>query len=233
MTMTSRLKTTALVAAALVGATAATSAAVYATEASHQVAAHQEMDASTSKAVAKDFLKLSDDGLSALNNVHAARIAIYNGDTDAAQSYIQKAQTLTATADKDATTLDKVAKLDTKDKTASDGTRFLPINAQISVQDDYALKPTESGHLQKAKAAMQQGDNKAAIEHASLIDQAVSYTYVAVPYDQLKSNIDKAAQDMKDQKYHQANLALKSVEDSVVIDQMIVDGTPAAQPAQS
>lgn len=244
--MKSRVKIATVVAATLVGATALTSAAVYATEAS-QPASSDKSDVQAPKAamqtsqtqaqapdaVATDFLKLSQDGLKAVANIHAARLAIYNGNEDAALKLLQKAQTQTSQAEADATTLDKIANTGTKadgsDKTASSGDRYLPVDARISVNDEYGLKPAESSHLQKASAAMKQGDNKAALQHIALIDQNVVYTYAAVPYDGLKTNVDKAVQDLKDKKAQAANLALKSVEDSLVINQMSVDGAPQQQ----
>ncbi|MEJ8473249.1 YfdX family protein [Roseibium algae] len=220
--MTTKKATASLVALALLGGIATSSAAVYAAEAAHQPAKTVQAQAATDKAIAKDFLALSDDGMAAVGNVHAARMAIYNGDTEAAAKFLQTAQTLTANAEKDATTLDKITKTDIP-ANGEAAARFIPLNAQISVEDDYALKPEATGHLQKANAAMKAGDTKAAIQHAALVDENVNYTYVSVPYDVLKTNVDKAAQDLKDQKFQNANLALKAVEDSIVFNQMTVE----------
>lgn len=242
--MTSRVRIASLVAATLIGATALTSAVVYATEASQHAAADKsdavQSNSKLPKAVVKDFLKLSQDGRTAMSYVHAARLSIYNGEEDAALKHAEKAQSLTAQAEADATTLDKIAKVDDKadasdqtasDQAAADNTRVVPIDAQISIEDDYGLQPAASDHLQKAKAAMKQGDNKTALEHVALIDRNVTYTYAAVPFDGLKANVDKAVQALKDKEYQSANLALKAVEDSVIINQLSVDRLPQTAPA--
>ena len=195
MTPKSRAAIASLVAAGLISATALTSAAVYAAEASHQ-ADMAKMDQKASN-VADTFLKLSMDGLEAMSDVHAACLAIYNGDTDKAE--------------KDATTLDKVAKAGTGSTKGGDESRYLPLNAQISVLKDYALKT---------------GDNKHAVTHAALIDQQVAYTYVAVPYDQLTARLYHAGMNRKDKKAQLANMDLKAFEDSLVVDRVSIDGIP-------
>lgn len=222
--MKSRTAIASLVAASLIGATALTSAAVYAAEASHQ-ADTAKMDQKASN-VADSFLKLSKDGLEAMSDVHAARLAIYNGDTDKAETLVNTAQSLAMQAEKDATTLEKVAKAGTGSTKGGDESRYLPLNAQISVLNDYALKPEDSDHLDKANTALKTGDNKQAVTHAALIDQQVAYTYVAVPYDQLTGSLYHAAVNLKDKKAQMANMDLKAIEDSLVVDRVSIDGIP-------
>ena len=223
--MTSRVGIASLVAATLIGATALTSAAVYAKEASQQ-AASAKMDQTASKSMADNFLKLSQDGLDAMADVHAARLAIYNGDTDKAETYINTAQSLAMQAEKDVTTLDRLAKTGARATKGGDESRYLPLSAQISVLNDYALKPEDSEHLDKANAALKTGDNKGAVAHASLIDQQVAYTYVAVPYDQLTGSLYHAAVNLKDKKAQMANMDLKAIEDSLIVDRVSIDGIP-------
>ena len=222
--MKSRVAIASLVAASLIGATALTSAAVYAAEASHQTDA-AKMDQKASN-VADNFLKLSKDGMEAMSDVHAARLAIYNGDTDKAENLVNTAQSLAMQAEKDATILDKVAKAGSKATKGGDESRYLPLNAQISVLNDYALKPEDSDHLDKANTALKTGDNKGAVTHASLIDQQVAYTYVAVPYDQLTASLYHAAVNLKAKKAQLANMDLKAIEDSLIVDRVSIDGIP-------
>ncbi|WP_346898941.1 YfdX family protein [uncultured Roseibium sp.] len=219
--MKSRVALASLVAASLIGATALTSAAVYAAEASHQ-ADTAKMDQKAS-IVADNFLKLSKDGLEAMSDVHAARLAIYNGDTDKAETLVNTAQSLAMQAEKDATTLDKVVGKATK---GGDESRYLPLNAQISVLNDYALKPEDTDHLDKANTALKTGDTKQAVTHAALIDQQVAYTFVAVPYDQLTASLYHAAENLTAKKAQLANMDLKAIEDSLIVDRVSIDGIP-------
>ncbi|MBD1548696.1 YfdX family protein [Roseibium aggregatum] len=222
--MKSRTAIASLVAATLVGATALTSAAVYAAEASHQTEAAKMNQAASN--VADNFLKLSKDGMEAMSDVHKARLAIYNGNTDEAETYINTAQSLAMQAEKDVTTLDKLAKAGNKTTKGGDISRYLPLSAQISVLNDYALNPEDSDHLDKANTALKNGDNKGAVSHASLIDQQVAYTYVAVPYDQLTASLYHAGMNLKNKKAQLANMDLKAIEDSLVADRVSIDGIP-------
>lgn len=172
----------------------------------------------------KDFLKLSDDGGSAMEALHAARIAIYNGDIKAATDLVAKAQTFSTSAKADATKLDKVAETSMKVDATKD---YVPLASQIMVQDAYSVKPEDAGHLTKANAALKKGDHKQAAEEAVLVDQTVSYAFAAVPYDTLSSSLDTASTALKNNDAQAANMALKKAEDAVVFDTVSMDMGPA------
>ena len=87
-------------------------------------------DARQAKIVDKDFGRLSADGFSAFNDVHLARIAIFDGKTDEAAKFIADAQSALAKAKTDKAVLTKAeSEIKAPAKTAAATNRREKFNA--------------------------------------------------------------------------------------------------------
>lgn len=185
------------------------------------------------KTVGQDLIKVSDDALISMRDVHNARLAIFNGEPVRAQTYVDAAVTRVDAAVEDA---DKYA-LDIKAPKAED--RYVPVDASLTILDDY--KPTgdksnasarssaKARHIAKANAHLRKGERKEAIETLKLgeIDVAVSTELIPVKF--AREHITEAAKLIGDGKYYEANLALKAVDDAAVYQTFAIDATPKAK----
>ena len=93
------------------------------------------------------------------------------------------------------------------------------------------FKPTsdKAKNIAKADKHLRKGEQKEAMETLKLskIDAAISTGLVPVKFAQ--DNIVKASNLVREGKYYEANLALKEVDDAVIIQTYGVDDVPKAK----
>ena len=175
------------------------------------------------KVAKEELVKVSDDAMISLRDIDNARLAIFDGDPEQAQTYVDAAKTRIDVARAEA---NKYA-LDIKAPKASDW--YVPYNATFTVID--TLKPTsdKAKNIAKANKHLRKGEQKEAMETLKLskIDVAISTRLVPVKFAQ--ENIVKASNLVREGKYYQANLALKDVDDAVIIQTYGVDDVPKAK----
>jgi len=168
----------------------------------------------------KDFIKVSEDALMSMRNLNSARLAIFNGLPERAQTYVDAAVARGGAAVQDA---DKYA-LDIKAPKAED--RYVPFNANLTVMNTYVPSEENEKHIAKANAHLHKGEKKEAIEALKLGNIDVAVTTSLVPVQFAKEHIDEAAKLLDDHKYYEANLALKAVDDAVVVETFAIDAVP-------
>jgi hypothetical protein len=168
----------------------------------------------------KDFMKVSEDALMSMRNLNSARLAIFNGMPERAQTYVDAAVTRIGATVEDA---DKYA-LDTKAPKSEDS--YVPFDASLTVLDTFEPSEKKAEHIAKANEHLHKGENKKALEALKLgeIDVAVATSLVPVKF--AKEHIEDAAKLVREGKYYEANLALKAVDDSVVVETYAVDSVP-------
>jgi hypothetical protein len=175
------------------------------------------------KTAQKEFIKVSEDAMMTMRNVRGARLAIFNGMPDRAQTYVDAAVARVAATQKDA---DKYA---VTTKAPHENDVYVPFNANLAVADDFVPNPDKMKHIAKANEHLRKGEKKEAMEVLKLGDVDVSIGAELVPVKLAKEHIDEAAKLVDQGKYYQANLVLKSVEDAVVVETFALDATPKAK----
>jgi len=168
-----------------------------------------------------DMDKVSDDAMLAMRNIHNARLAIFNGDPEDAQTYIDAAVTRINATSKDAA---KYA-VDTKQKTKPNDT-YVPYDETLIVDDNYVGTEKKAKHIANADKHLHHGDKKAAIEELKLADIDVSIDMSLLPVKFAKHEISVASKLIDSGKYYEANQALKSVQDSVISEIVSNEGKP-------
>ncbi len=173
--------------------------------------------------------------------IHFARIAIFNGNTKLADEMLDKAKKDLDEATKDAQTFAADAKAADKgkqgdekstteksgsDKSASDKMDLIPINGEIAIADTFVPSAEKKKHVEKANEHLKSGRSKEAIEELRLGEVDVVFTRVMLPLESTKKRVADAEKLVKEQKYYEANLALKAAEDSIVIDAVDLIGSP-------
>ncbi|UHD14877.1 YfdX family protein [Thiocapsa bogorovii] len=186
-------------------------------------APEQAKDVATEDAVEKDFVKVSEDALLTMRDLHSARLAIFNGLTDQARTYVDASVARVEDAVKDA---EKYA-LATKKPPMDDS--YVPFDASLTVMDTLEPSPEKAEHIKKANNHLRRGEKKEALEVLKVGEIDVAVTAGLVPLKFAKEHIDDAAKLIGEGKYYEANLALKAVEDAVVIETFALDAVPEPQ----
>lgn len=168
----------------------------------------------------KDFIKVSEDALMSMRNVHGARLAIFNGLPERAQTYVDAAVTRIGATVKDA---DKYA-LDIKAPKADD--RYIPFDASLTVMDTYKPSLEREKHIAKANEHLHKGEKKEAMEVLKLGAIDIAANTSLVPAKFAKEHIEEAAKLLSEGKYYEANLALKAVDDAIVVETYAMDAIP-------
>jgi hypothetical protein len=168
----------------------------------------------------KDFVKVSEDAQLSMRDLHSARLAIFNGQPERARTYVDAAETRIGAAVEDA---EKYA-IDTKEPQVKG--RYVPFDANLTVMDTYEPTEAKAQHIAKANAHIQKGENKKAIEELKLGEINVAISTSLLPVKFAKEQIEQAAQLIGKGKYYEANLALKAVDDAVIVQTVTTDALP-------
>lgn len=172
------------------------------------------------KTAKEDFLKVSEDAQMTMRNLRGARLAIFNGMTEEAQTYLDAAVSRSAATVKDA---DKFA-ADSKQPAKDD--EYVPFDATLTVADTFVPTEQKIKHIAKANEHLRKGEKKEALEVLQLGGVDVAVSTKLVPAKLAQSHISQADKLVSEGKYYEANLALKAVEDAVVIETVAIDAAP-------
>lgn len=237
------MRTIHFVTSILLAATAASGA--YAAD---QAKSQSPQVQSAETAAIKDVGKLSKAGGQAFQDVHQARLAIFNADPDEAKSMIGKAVTEIEKAKSDEAVYRKAeAKLDAKlnqaaaaqpdHKNATDDptkeVAWLPVDGQLGLGENFVATPEKTEAMKKANENIHKGDRNGAIETLRLAGIDVKFTMAVVPLDKTVADIQKASQMIDGGQYYEANALLKGTEGRVRFDTIDVVGTPVATQSSS
>ncbi|WP_020504259.1 YfdX family protein [Lamprocystis purpurea] len=156
-------------------------------------------------------VKLSDEGLQALRAIYAARLAIFEGLPKEAEKLLAEAKTA---LDEAAKTAEHLAFKSTR---ANTGT-LIPIDAQLSLADNLVFSPEKAAQIAKVNGHLKQGENKQAVEVLREAGVYLNLTAVLLPLEPTVGDVEKAAKLIGEDKFYEANLALKAAEDGVIVD---------------
>jgi hypothetical protein len=174
----------------------------------------------------KEFIKVSDDALASMRAVVATRLAIFNGQPDKAKTLINEAGTRVAATLKDA---DKYA-VATDEPTTDD--MYVPFDANLTVAEGFVPTPEKMKHIAKANEHLHKGERQKALEVLKLGEVDVAVTAKMVPVKLAKKQIEEATKLIGEGKYYEANLALKAIDDAIVVDTFAVDSVPKVKTKQ-
>ncbi len=169
----------------------------------------------------KDLIAVSEDALLAMRDVRAARLAIFNGLPKKARTYTDAAAARMAAALKD------VARyaLDIK-QPLKGGEAYVPFDASLAVVETGMLGEEKMQHVSKANEHLHKGETKKAVEVLKLGEIDVVLTTRLVPLKAAEQGIQNAVKLVSEGKYYEANIALKAVEDAVLVETFGIDAVP-------
>lgn len=93
---------------------------------------------------------------------------------------------------------------------------MIPIDARLTISDDFALDPKKQEQMHKLNEHLKKGETKKAIEVLGPADESVTLTTLFMPLEATSKAIDDASTLLGESKYYEANLALKKAEDGWV-----------------
>ncbi|WP_339763240.1 YfdX family protein [uncultured Hoeflea sp.] len=227
MNTKSRILTTAMAAllatAPIIGATYAraadtTKAATEQTAAKETKAVDAQLNASEDKAI----IKTMNEAYKALREIHAARLAIFNGTPEAATNFVNLAQADLQTASEKM----KDYEVDKITPTLTDDA-YIPFDTSMALSEGFMPTPEKQATLAKANEHLAKGDHKKAVDVLKLANIDVTISGAFIPVKASLSHVADASKLITEKKYYESNLALKAVEDSIVMQSFGIDEVPA------
>ena len=209
-------------------------------------------ETSAQRAVDRDVGKLSKDGAQAFRDLHLARVAIYDAAPAQAKEFIGKAKAALSKAKTDDAVFNRAeAELKTPaemakagpatpaspDKPASDRkasadqTAWLPVDAQLTLGEDFQATPAKASAVTEANKSLVKGDKKAALEKLKLADVDVNFVMAVLPLDKTTADVDQAATLIEQGKYYEANAVLKTAEVRIRFE--VIDAVASPQKASA
>ena len=193
--------------------------------------------AAASNAAAKDYGRLSIDGVHAFEEIGLARLAIYDGKPAIATKLVTDAETALARAKTDDSVYMKAETMLQPSKNASSATppatdatpkAWLPIDGVFTV--DETLEPTsdKAKATQAANMHMRNGEPDKAREALKVADVDADYTLAVAPLRQSVGDVNRAAQLLASRDYYNASQALKQAQDGVRYDTISYADAPGA-----
>jgi hypothetical protein len=97
----------------------------------------------------------------------------------------------------------------------------------MGLAEDFVPSQDNAATLQQASDHLAKGDQKQAAEVLKSANIDVTVTAAMVPVDRSMTRARDAMNLIRDGKYYEANLALKDIEDSILVEAYAVDAIPA------
>jgi glucan-binding YG repeat protein len=182
--------------------------------------------------------QVSREAYTAMQDVRFARVAIFEDQLKAAEKYLDEAKKKLAAAEKEAPELTVTVKSEqkvgdetiTKHETAQT-TDYVPIDAWLVLSEDFVPTPEKKAEIKKANEHLKKGETAKAIEVLRAVDVGISVTRVLMPLKLTITHVDGALAMLLEHKYYEANLALKGVQDGLIMDTVLLYApvTPAKE----
>lgn len=168
------------------------------------------------------MLKTADEALIAITRVHAARLALFNNNIEEAKTRLAEATKALKTSEKD---LASMAITDIAKPESS--TKYLPFDMSMGMTEGFTVTEEHRSVLEKAVGLFQKGSRDEAREVLRLAAIDVNISTALLPIDETTKNLAEATKLVDEGKYFEANLALKAIEDGVIVRDFLIDQIPA------
>jgi hypothetical protein len=103
-------------------------------------------------------------------------------------------------------------------KSQTEKAEMVPVDGQVMLAEDFVATPEKQAHVNKANEHFKSGRNKEALEELRLGEIEIHYNRVLMPLASTYKHIEQATKLMDENKYYEANLALKAIGDSFTTD---------------
>lgn len=188
---------------------------------STSVAVHAATSPTPAYQTQSGMLKTADEALTAVTRARAARLALFENDIEAAKGRLAEARAGFLDAEKK---LSGLTIGDTEDPT--NAARYLPFDMSMALTESFNATEENKQALEKAQGLMQTGSADDAIEVLRLASIDVNISVALLPIAEASEQLEKAQTFIDEGKYFDANVALKAMEDSIVVRTFSIDAIP-------
>lgn len=161
-----------------------------------------------------DSITVPDQARTVLSNVRNARIALFDGKTDAAADLVKKAQ-----SGLDKSVSEFAIKIDSKGY-------GVPVDSSISFAEGFEPDDAKKKIIEAAGELAKQGKPKDAYKKMLNSGVALDFKYAVLPMKSTLASLEKAQKQLQSDDFYAANLALKAIETSIVVEQFGAAETP-------
>ena len=174
-----------------------------------------------SYAVQDSMLATADEALAAITQIHKARLQLFENEINGAKAALEVARTDMMQGDK--TMVDKLIR-DFASPNSSD--TYLPFDMSMSLTEGFTQTDENKLALEKAYGLMQTAKADEAVQVLKLAEIDVNVQAAMLPYEATLASLDGAIGNIEDGKFFDANIALKSIEDSIIVRTFGIDAIP-------
>lgn len=167
------------------------------------------------------MLRLSEEGRTAIMSAQAARLSLFNDKIDQAKADVEKGiQALEAAARTMTTTV--IAGTDAADAKAE----YLPFDTKMGLSETFTVTPEKQVALDKATGLFEAMTPEKALDVLREASVEVVVSIALLPGEQTLKEMHHAHNLIFEGKYHEANVVLKAIEDSVIVRSFGIDAIP-------
>jgi hypothetical protein len=169
----------------------------------------------------ESLLKTTDEALDAMTKVHSARLALFDNDIALATQSVKDAKSAVTNSESDLSSLlmRDFTNVDTENN-------YLPFDMSMSLTEGYKATEENKLALQRAYGLFESASPDDAVEVLRLANIDVQVSAAMLPFEDTLTRLDDALGNIEDGAYFDANLDLKAIADSVIINAFSIDAVP-------
>jgi len=181
--------------------------------------------AASLKVAEADFGRLSADGMSAFEDIHLARMAIFDGNTDEAAKFVIDAKASLANAKSDGSAFlkaESALRPPLQALAGKEGTPviWIPIDSRIDVGDSFRSTAEQTAAVVTAKKHLMKGEGAKALQLVKSASLDIDYTLAVAPLEKSMADIDEAEKRIAIRDYYGASQALRHAEAGIRFDEI-------------
>ncbi len=169
-----------------------------------------------------EIILSSDDAYLALRDIQAGRLAIFNGEPSTAVELTKAATAKLKLASEHSRDLSiQTAKAESSDDL------YVPFDMSLGLAAGYVATEEKTAKLKEANTHIANGNEKKAAEILKLANIDVTVKAALLPVNASIRHAEDAMMLLDDGMYYEANLALRAIESSIVVEYFSIDAVPA------
>jgi hypothetical protein len=188
-------------------------------------------DIAATKVAEQEFGRLSTDGISAFEDIHLARLAIFDGRIEEAAQFVTDAQASLAKAKTDQSAFVKAESAlhppqhgpaPAPAAAVPDATpvTWIPIDGDLALGETFQATPAKAAAIVSARKGLATGDGAKALRTIKLAAIDVNYTLAVAPLERSIAAVDEANTLFANHDYYNASQALRKAEAGIRYDEI-------------
>lgn len=165
----------------------------------------------------RQLIKISEDTMLSMRDINDARLALFEGQPEKARTEVDAALTRINVA------LDEAEQYALKVEAPKQDDWYVPFDTQVTLMDMFEHEDAKADTHGTANRHMRKGKPMEAVDTFKLRDEDLAISAGLVPVRFAKQHIVEAADLINKGDYYEANMALKAVDDAVIVHTVAID----------